>query len=262
MGIALSILASWIRKSTRMSFYGIIDSLIVGARSALSVAAACAIAGIIVGIVTQTGVGLKLASAIVDLANNQLILTMFFTMLTSLLLGMGVPTTANYIITSTIAAPALLTLGVTPIAAHMFVFYFGIIADLTPPVALAAYAASAIARANPFKTGVIATRLAIGAFLIPYIFVLSPQLLMIEVTLFNLALIILTSIVGMASISGALAGFFVSRAILLERVALFIAGLVLIYPGWQTDIIGFTLVGSVSLFQWFRLKQEKAFIPA
>ncbi|MBT9151293.1 MAG: Sialic acid TRAP transporter permease protein SiaT [candidate division WS2 bacterium] len=262
VGIALSILASWIRKSTRMSFYGIIDSLIVGARSALSVAAACAIAGIIVGIVTQTGVGLKLASAIVDLANNQLILTMFFTMLTSLLLGMGVPTTANYIITSTIAAPALLTLGVTPIAAHMFVFYFGIIADLTPPVALAAYAASAIARANPFKTGVIATRLAIGAFLIPYIFVLSPQLLMIEVTLFNLALIILTSIVGMASISGALAGFFVSRAILLERVALFIAGLVLIYPGWQTDIIGFTLVGSVSLFQWFRLKQEKAFIPA
>ncbi len=254
-GIALSILASWIRKSTRIYFHDIIDALIVGARSALSVATACAIAGIIVGIVTKTGVGLKLASAIVDLANNQLILTMFFTMLTSILLGMGVPTTANYIITSTIAAPAILTLGVVPIAAHMFVFYFGIIADLTPPVALAAYAASAIARANPFKAGVIATRLAIGAFLVPYIFVLSPQLLMVDVTPFKLALVILTAIIGMASISGALAGFFVSRAMLLERISLFIAGLVLIYPTIQTDVVGFGLVGIVSLIQWFRSKK-------
>ena len=159
------------------------EALVKGARSALGVATACALAGVIVGVVTRTGLGLKLASALVDLSGGNLLLTMFFTMITSLILGMGVPTTANYIITSTIAAPALLTLGVKALPAHLFVFYFGIIADLTPPVALAAYAGAAIARANPMKTGVIATRLAIGAFILPYIYVMSPQLLLIDVTL-------------------------------------------------------------------------------
>ena len=158
------------------------EALIKGARSALGVATACALAGVIVGVVTRTGLGLKLASALVDIANGRLLLTMFFTMVTSLILGMGVPTTANYIITSTIAAPALLMLGVAALPAHLFVFYFGIIADLTPPVALAAYAGAAIARANPFKTGVTATRLAVGAFILPYIFVANPQLLLIGAT--------------------------------------------------------------------------------
>lgn len=261
-GIALSIAASWLRKSTRINLIEIIEALAEGARSALGVAVACAVAGVIVGVVTKTGVGLKLASGIVDLANNNLFLTMIFTMITSIILGMGVPTTANYIITSTIAAPALLSLGVVPIAAHMFVFYFGIIADLTPPVALAAYAASAIARSNPLKSGVLATRLAIGAFIIPYVFVLSPQLLMVEMTPLKMILVPVTALLGMAAISGALAGFFVSKANVIERLALLAGGLILIYPSLETDAIGFGLIAVISLIQWFRSKRTTSPVPA
>ena len=197
-----SLLRVWIPGGVR----GFLGALEKGARSALGVAVACALAGIIVGVVTKTGLGLKLGSALVSLAGGNRLLTMFFTMLTSLILGMGVPTTANYIITSTIAAPALLTLGVIPIAAHLFVFYFGIIADLTPPVALAAYAGAAIARGNPFKTGVTATRLAVGAFILPYIFVMAPQLLLVNVTPLGMVLAVATSLVGMTAISAGAGG--------------------------------------------------------
>ena len=186
------LLREWVPNGARAG----LGALEKGARSALGVAVACALAGVIVGVVTKTGLGLKLASALVNLSQGNLLLTMFFTMITSLILGMGVPTTANYIITSTIAAPALLQLGVIPIAAHLFVFYFGIIADLTPPVALAAYAGAAIARANPFKTGVVATRLAVGAFILPYIFVVAPQLLLVHVTPLGMVLAVVTALSG------------------------------------------------------------------
>jgi TRAP transporter 4TM/12TM fusion protein len=222
------------------------------------VATACALAGVIVGVVTRTGLGLKLASALVDLSGGHLLLTMFFTMITSIILGMGVPTTANYIITSTIAAPALLTLGVAALPAHLFVFYFGIIADLTPPVALAAYAGAAIAQANPMKTGVTATRLAIGAFILPYIFVLSPQLLLIDVTFLGVLQPIVTSIVGMSSLGAALTGFLVRPMSIPERLILAAAGLCLVDPGLLTDLVGLGAVAGVVLYQVLRLRAERA----
>jgi TRAP transporter 4TM/12TM fusion protein len=233
------------------------EALVKGARSALGVATACALAGVIVGVVTRTGLGLKLASALVDLSGGNLLLTMFFTMITSLILGMGVPTTANYIITSTIAAPALLSLGVKALPAHLFVFYFGIIADLTPPVALAAYAGAAIARANPMRTGVIATRLAVGAFILPYIYVLSPQLLLINVNFLGVLQPIITSVVGMSSIAAALTGFLLRRLSWVERLILAAAGLCLVDPGLLTDLIGLAAVAGVVLYQVFHLRAER-----
>jgi TRAP transporter 4TM/12TM fusion protein len=234
------------------------EALIKGARSALGVATACALAGVIVGVVTRTGLGLKLASALVDLAGGNLLLTMFFTMITSLILGMGVPTTANYIITSTIAAPALLTLGVKALPAHLFVFYFGIIADLTPPVALAAYAGAAIARANPMKTGVIATRLAVGAFILPYIYVMSPQLLLIDVTFLGVLQPIITSIVGMSALGAALTGFLLRPTGVVERLILAAAGLCLVDPGLLTDLIGVVAVAAVVLYQVLQSRADAA----
>ena len=242
--------SSW---SGTRQFY---EALVKGARSALGVATACALAGVIVGVVTRTGLGLKLASALVDLSGGNLLLTMFFTMITSLILGMGVPTTANYIITSTIAAPALLTLGVKALPAHLFVFYFGIIADLTPPVALAAYAGAAIARANPMKTGLIATRLAIGAFILPYIYVMSPQLLLIDVTFLGVLQPIITSIVGMSAIGAALTGFLLRPLSVIERLILAGAGLCLVDPGWVTDLIGLAAVAAVVVYQVLRRRAE------
>jgi TRAP transporter 4TM/12TM fusion protein len=234
------------------------EALIKGARSALGVATACALAGVIVGVVTRTGLGLKLAGALVEIANHRLLLTMFFTMITSLILGMGVPTTANYIITSTIAAPALLTLGVAALPANLFVFYFGIIADLTPPVALAAYAGAAIARANPFKTGVIATRLAVGAFILPYIFVANPQLLLIGATPLGIIQAALTAAVGMTAIGAGLAGFLVTRLHWIERLLLVGAGLLLVDPGLVTDIIGVVALGGIAAFQVLRRRAAQA----
>ncbi len=193
--IVATILVSLFLKETRIGIKQIIEALADGARTALAVAAATASAGIIVGVVTKTGLGLKLANGLVDLANGQLLLTLFFTMLTAIVLGMGSPTTANYVITSTIAAPAIITLltmdmpagGAVPvsiaISAHLFVFYFGIVADITPPVALAAFAAAGVSGGEPIRTGVNSAKLAIAAFIIPYMFVLSPELLMIDTTI-------------------------------------------------------------------------------
>ncbi|MEG1773794.1 MAG: TRAP transporter large permease subunit, partial [Oscillospiraceae bacterium] len=164
-------------------------------------------ADIVVGMVTLTGLGLKLGTGLVDLAGGNLILTMVFAMISSLVLGMGVPTTANYVITSTIVAPALVQLGVPLIAAHLFVFYFGIIADITPPVCSAVFAGSAIAGSDTMKTGIIATRIAIGAFIIPYMFVLSPELLLIDVTFFGLCHIIPTALLGMFMLSASTNGW-------------------------------------------------------
>jgi TRAP transporter 4TM/12TM fusion protein len=202
-GIVFSIIASVLRKSTRMSFKDFVDALEQAGRGVVGVAIACAVAGIIIGVVTLTGLGLKMASGLVDLAGGVKILTLFFTMLASLVLGMGVPTTANYLITATITAPAVVALGVPVLAAHMFTFYFGIVADITPPVALAAYAGSAIAKSDPFKTGLTATKIAIAAFIIPYMFVFNPAILLIDVTPLLIVQMLATSLVGMTAIGAA-----------------------------------------------------------
>lgn len=257
-GIFISIATAMLRASTRMSFYDIVDGLVKGARGALGVIIACASAGMIIGIVTKTGVGLKLASALVTVAAGNFMLLLLCTMLTSLILGMGVPTTANYVITSTIAAPALIQLGVPILAAHMFVFYFGIIADITPPVALAAYAGSAISGGDPLKTGVNASKLGIAAFIIPYVFVLSPQLLGIGATFGSVLFTTCTAIIGMTGISGAMIGQFYCRANILERLLLVAGGLCLIDPHTLTDIIGVAILAGVLALQYFRTKKAKA----
>ena len=257
VAIVLSIAVSALKKSTRMKPIEIIRGLEAGARNVLGVAIACAAAGIIIGVVTKTGVGLKLASGLLALSGGYLLPTMFFTMITSLILGMGVPTTANYVITSTIAAPALLQMGVPVLAAHMFVFYFGIIADVTPPVALAAYAASGISGGKPLITGVNASKLAIAAFIIPYIFVLSPEILMINATAFSLIFAAVTAILGMVGVSSAMIGYLVDHSSPVERVLQFVGGILMIMPGVWTDIPGFIIFVLVVMWQSRRKKKHR-----
>lgn len=248
--IGLTIVCACLRKNTRITFKQFVDGLIVGAQSVLGVLIACASAGIIIGVVTKTGVGLKLATALLDLAGGKMLPVMFFTMITSLILGMGVPTTANYVITSTIAAPALVQMHVPVLAAHMFAFYFGIVADVTPPVALAAYAGAGIAGANPMKTGVTAAKLAIAAFVVPYIFVLAPQLLIINATAPTILMAMVTAIIGMWGLSLAMIGFCQHPLNVLQRIAFFIGGLCLIIPGSMTDLIGIVIL--FLGYQWQR----------
>ncbi len=252
-----TIVVSAIRKSTRIGFKQMVEALVDGARTALSVAAATASAGIIVGVVTKTGLGLKLANGLVGLANGQLLLTLFFTMLTAIVLGMGSPTTANYVITSTIAAPAIILLGVPALSAHLFVFYFGIVADITPPVALAAFAASGVSGGEPIRTGVNASKLAIAAFIIPYMFVLSPELLMIDTTIPYLIWMLFTAFTGMLAIGAGIIGFWYRKLYWYERIIAIVAGLMLMYPEGMSDIIGLVLFIAMLTVQIFTKNKGK-----
>lgn len=256
--IVLTIVCACLRKSTRIGFKQIVQGLIDGSKGVLGVLIACATAGIIIGVVTKTGVGLKIATALLDLAGGNLLPAMFFTMITSLILGMGVPTTANYVITSTIAAPALVQMNVPVLAAHMFAFYFGIVADVTPPVALAAYAGAGIAGANPMRTGVIAAKLAIAAFIVPYIFVLAPELLMINATPFTICYSAFTAIVGMWGASMAMIGFCNNLLNIPQRILFLVGGICMIIPGVFTDGIGVALVAVA--YVWQRMNKVKGAI--
>ena len=233
------------------------DALENGGRSTLTVAVACGIAGIIAGVVTMTGLGQILISAIVSVANGKLLIALFLTMLTCIVLGMGVPTTANYIIMATTCAPILIDgMGLDKLAANMFVFYFGIVADITPPVALAAYAGAAIAKANPMKTGINASRLAIAAFIVPYIFAFNPAMLFINTTIPEVILIVVTSIAGMFSISAALEGYLRTHMNVIERLVGIVAGLMLIYPGIATDVIGLGAIAAIIVIQSIKAKKN------
>lgn len=258
VAIVLSIACAMLRKSTRMKPIEIVYGLERGAKAVLGVLIACAAAGIIIGVVTKTGVGLRLASGLIEMAGGMLLPAMFFTMITAIVLGMGVPTTANYVITSTIAAPALVQMGVPILAAHMFVFYFGIIADVTPPVALAAYAGAGISGGNALKTGVHASKLAIAAFIIPYIFVLSPVILMVDATPLTLIVATLSALLGMIAVSSALCGFLADHCRLYERVLLIVAGLLMIKPGGMTDMIGLAIFAVILAMQYTRAKKAEA----
>ena len=272
LAVLAAVLAGFaiLKKKPRIGAKEIIGGLESGARGAIGVLVATACAGIIIGVVTKTGLGLKLGEVLVDLANGNLILTLVFTMITSIILGMGIPTTANYIITSTIAAPAIIMilrqkypeLPVDAISiilpAHMFAFYFGIIADVTPPVALAAFAGAGIAKANPMKTGLQASKLAIAAFLVPYIFVLNPAMLMIDLKLLPGIQMVLTSMIGIIGVSSGVMGYLVHRALWWERIALILGGILLVDPGAVTDIIGIALMASAVVSQVLRKKAAKA----
>ncbi|SHF90167.1 TRAP transporter permease [Ornithinibacillus halophilus] len=253
-GIIIALAISFIRKETRMNLKGFINVFEQGARVALPVISACATAGIIAGVVSITGLGTKFASGIIALSGGILPFALFFTMIACIILGMGLPTTANYVVTATIAAPVLINeFAVAPIAAHMFVFYFGIVADITPPVCLAAYAGAGIARANPFKSGVTAVKLAIAAFIIPYIFIYNPILVLVDVTAFKLIISLATAIIGMMAISSALIGFFIRHSKSWERLVMFGGGILMIWPEVLTSAIGIVLMAAV----WFLQKQRK-----
>lgn len=256
--ILLSICCASLRASTRITFRQGVQGLIDGSMGVLGVLIACATAGIIIGVVTKTGVGLKVATALLDLSGGALLPAMFFTMITSLILGMGVPTTANYVITSTIAAPALVQMGVPVLAAHMFAFYFGIVADVTPPVALAAFAGAGIAGANPMRTGVNAAKLAIAAFIVPYIFVLAPELLMINATPFTVVYSGLTAVIGMWGASIAMVGFCQNLLNILQRAMFLVGGICMIIPGEITDAIGIGMI--IAAFFWQKTNKVKGAI--
>ena len=252
-------LGSELRECNKNACSDLLSALEKGGRLALGVAAACACTGFVVGTVTLTGVGLKLANAILTLSANNFALTLFFTMISSIILGMGLPTTAKYIVLATIAAPAIETFGVPKLAAHLFIMYFGILADLTPPVALAAYAAAGIAKAEPNATGFMAVKLAAAGFLIPYVFCYDPALLMIGASNLQIAVIVATAVVGIAALSFAAVGFWKRRLNIFERLLLLGATIFLIVPGLSTDAIGIGIVAVVYLLQKFTgHKQESA----
>lgn len=256
--ILAAFIISFFRKDTRLSFKEIIKLLEEGARTALPVIAACATAGIIAGTVTTTGLGPKIAGGIIELAGGEFFLVMFFTMIACIILGMGLPTTANYVVTATMAAPALLQFDVPVIAVHMFVFYFGIVADITPPVCLAAYAGAGIARANPMKTGVTAVKLAIAAFIIPYMFVSQPTLLLQgDANAVNVSIAVITAMLGMASISSGMIGYFVISVNWIERILLIAGGLLLVYPDIKFSVAGLVISGVIAAFQFIRGKSGK-----
>ena len=239
----------------------IFSSLEGGAKGSVTVAVACGVAGMISGCITVTGLASKLLSAIVNLSGGHMMVALVLTMLCCIVLGMGVPTTANYCIMASTCAPILMdpSIGVTKMAAHFFVFYFGIVADITPPVALAAYAGSAIAKADPMKTGVNATKLAIAAFIVPYIFATSPQMLFVDVTgAFQVVQICISALLGIFAVAAALNGFLYRNIPAVLRLALLAGGLGMLIPGTITDVLGFVVVGGVILYQRTMAKRQSA----
>ncbi len=256
IAIAVAIVVSMFDKETRITPKRLLEALAAGGQGMITVAVACGIAGIVAGIIGVTGLAFMLFNGIVAVAGNQVIIALFLTMLCCIVLGMGVPTTANYCIMAATCAPILIKMGVPEVAAHFFVFYFGIVADLTPPVALAAYAGAAIAHANPMKTAFTATKLAIGAFIVPYVFALNPAMLFIDTTVPEVILICITSVAGIFGVSAALEGYFLRPMRWYERVVSAAGGLLLIYPGWVTDSIGFGLLAVVVALQLINRKKE------
>ena len=235
------------------------SALASGAQNCLSIAIACGIAGIIAGVVTMTGLGQVFISAIVGVAGNNLMIALVLTMITCIILGMGVPTTANYVIMATTCAPILTTgMGMSAMAANMFVFYFGIVADITPPVALAAYAGSAIAKSRPMRTALNASRLAIAAFLVPYVFALNPAMLFIDTVWYEVVLIAVSSFIGMISISVALEGYLIHEVNPLGRILCAAGGLALLIPGTLSDLAGLVALAIVLVAQIIENKRRKS----
>ena len=254
MGVKKAIMSTI--KSTILSA---IDALAAGAKGAITVAVACAMAGIIAGCITVTGLASILINAIVQLAGNATIVGLVLTMICCIVLGMGVPTTANYCIMASTCAPILIQLGFPAVAAHFFVFYFGIVADITPPVALAAYAGSAIAKSNPMKTGINATKLAIAAFIVPYIFAYNPSMLFVgDVAWYDVIIISITALLGLFGIAAALNGYLYRKIPVILRIALIAGGLGMMIPGLASDLIGLAVVAAVVAFQYFSNKKQTA----
>ena len=246
-------------ETVKASIISAIDALMAGAKGAITVAVACAMAGMIAGCITVTGLASILINAIVSVAGNATIIGLVLTMLCCIVLGMGVPTTANYCIMASTCAPILVQLGFPVVAAHFFVFYFGIVADITPPVALAAYAGSAIAKSNPKKTGINATKLAIAAFIVPYIFAYNSEMLFVGVNgWYDVLLIAFTALLGLFGVASALNGYLFRKIPMVLRLLLVAGGLGMMVPGLISDAVGLVAVGGVVLFQYFSNKKSTA----
>jgi TRAP transporter 4TM/12TM fusion protein len=243
-------LISFLRSETRMGLKKILSALEFGAKNMLPVAAACACAGIIIGVINLTGLGLKFTSFILFIAGNSLIPALIFTMFAGIVLGMGLPTTAAYIVQAALLIPALIKLGVPTIAAHLFVFYFATISAITPPVAMAVYAAAGISGSNLWRTGIEAVRIGATGFIIPFIFVYFPPLLMVG-SFTDILIAFISASIGVTTLAAGLMGWFLKKTNLLERIMLISAALLLIKPGIYTDLIGLTLLAFVIFFQKF-----------
>ena len=244
-----------------ISVYKIVDALEAGGKGTITVAVACAMAGIVAGCITVTGLASKLITAIVSVSAGHMMIALVLTMLCCIILGMGVPTTANYCIMAATCAPILMNpaIGVEAMAAHFFVFYFGIVADITPPVALAAYAGSAIAKAPPMKTAINATKLAIAAFIVPYIFAMNPAMLLVNVeSVFQVVQIVISSLVGLFGVAAALNGFLYRKINPLFRLLLVVGGLGMMVPGTLTDVTGLAIVAGIVLWQRMSAKRLAA----
>lgn len=257
VAILVTIAVGLVNKDDRITFTKIVDALESGAKGTISVAVACAMAGIVAGCVTSTGLASKMITAIVSIANGNAMIALVLTMLCCIVLGMGVPTTATYCIMAATCAPILVSpeIGIPVVAAHFFVFYFGIVADITPPVALAAYAGSAIAKSSPMKTALVATRLAIAGFIVPYICALNPAMLLVDAGPLDVVLIVISSLIGIFGVAAGLSGFLLKRMNMLMRIVLVVGGLTLLVPGVYTDIIGLVLVGGIFIFQKLTLNK-------
>lgn len=254
--IGATILVAAVMKSTRLSFGTIFRALDLGAKAAIETAVACAAAGIIIGIIGLTGIGLKFSSIIIELSGGILIVTLIFTMITSIILGMGLPTVAAYIVQVPLTIPALIELGVAPLAAHMFIFYFAILSAITPPVALAAFAAAGISGAEPMKTGIVSMKLGLAAFIVPFMFVYGESLLLIGDAQ-TIILAVITASVGIWGIACAVEGWLLRHAYWYERVILFAGSLLMIIPGIWSDVIGISILASIVILQKVTLKQAE-----
>lgn len=251
VAILATIFVGLFNKDERITVKKCIDALEAGAKGTITVAVACAMAGIVAGCITSTGLASKLITMIVSVSGGHAMIALVLTMLCCIVLGMGVPTTANYCIMAATCAPILISpeIGINVVAAHFFVFYFGIVADITPPVALAAYAGSAIAKAPPMKTAFTATRLAIAAFIVPYIFAMNPAMLFIDTTAVQVVSICITAVIGIYGVAAGLSGYMVAPMNPLLRVMSVAGGLTLLIPGTLTDVIGIVLLVAVVVLQ-------------
>lgn len=255
--IVLSIVVSLFDKENRITPYKVLDALVAGGKSTITVGAACGVAGIIAGTITMTGLANDLINAIVGIAGDKLIIALILTMLCCIVLGMGVPTTANYCIMAATTAPILIRMGVPTMAAHFFVFYFGIVADITPPVALAAYAGSAIAKSKPMKTAFNASKLAIAVFIVPYMFCYTPAMLLIDTTPLRVVQIAITAFIGVFAVASALEGYCFARMHMITRIVIAAGGLMLIHPALLTDVIGIAVVVAILVFN--RVVEKKKY---
>jgi TRAP transporter 4TM/12TM fusion protein len=260
VGMGLMIAAGMFKASTRMNLRDLWGVLALAGRNAVGIAAACACAGMIVGTTSMTGLGVKLAMLIEFLAGGKLIIALLLTALASLILGMALPTTANYIVQASVAAPALIALGVPTLTAHLFVFYFGVYADITPPVALAAYTAAGIAKGDPMMTGVTASRNVFVGFIIPFLFVFHPGLLL-QGPIEDILIMTVSTGFSVVAYSAVFGNFLYRRCRTWERIGLLISGILLITPGFMTDLTGFAILAAIYFWQR-RTREDPAAAPA